>query len=81
MYIVILDNILAGKEIGHGREGYYFGENGEHRLYDISKAIGESLVQLGKSTSAEPTTFSQQEEQDFFRVSRMKALLFIMSAC
>ncbi|EGN98783.1 hypothetical protein SERLA73DRAFT_73380 [Serpula lacrymans var. lacrymans S7.3] len=27
----------TGSQVGHGPEGLYFGEIGEHRLYDISK--------------------------------------------
>jgi hypothetical protein len=68
LYMLIFDYALEGKEIGHGVEGYYFGENGEHSLYDIGKAIGEAMVKLGLSKSAEPTTFTPEEEQKYFNV-------------
>ncbi|KZT02619.1 uncharacterized protein LAESUDRAFT_744990 [Laetiporus sulphureus 93-53] len=48
LYLIILDHFMAGKLIGHGREGFYIGENGEHMLYDISKATGEAMMELGK---------------------------------
>jgi len=54
---------------GHGREGYYFGENGEHYLYDVGKTVGRVLVDLGKSNRAEPTTFKKEEIEKYFRVS------------
>jgi len=53
-------------QIGHGREGFYFGENGEHRLYDISKTISQVLYDLGKGKSPEPTTFTEEELRKYF---------------
>ncbi|GBE86901.1 NAD-P-binding protein [Sparassis crispa] len=62
LFIVLFDAIVASPEkVGHGREGYYFGEAGEHKWADISRAIGSALVELGVSTSAEPTTFTTEE--------------------
>ncbi|KAJ7255830.1 NAD(P)-binding protein [Mycena haematopus] len=62
LYTTLYDNIVADpSETGHGRNGFYFGASGEHSLYDIGKAIGEALVKLGKSGSAEPTAFTQAE--------------------
>ncbi|KIJ63834.1 hypothetical protein HYDPIDRAFT_40854 [Hydnomerulius pinastri MD-312] len=60
LYIVVYDAILEGKA-GHGREGLYFGENGEHVLRDISIKISEALNDLGESDSREPTSFDQSE--------------------
>jgi len=61
LYIVLFDYVRLNPSTDHGREGYYFGENGEHLLYDISKAIGRALVNLGVSESDEPTTFTKEE--------------------
>ncbi|KAH9947915.1 NAD-P-binding protein [Amylocystis lapponica] len=61
LYIILLDNILSGTPVGHGREGFYFGENGEHSLYDISRAIGAAMVELGKAKTDEVTSFSKAE--------------------
>ncbi|KAF9240417.1 hypothetical protein BU15DRAFT_45759 [Melanogaster broomeanus] len=60
LYIVLYDATLEGKA-GHGREGLYFGENGEHVLKDISVKIAEALNDLGVSDSREPTSFDQQD--------------------
>ncbi len=69
MYIVLFDAIRANPgKVGHGRDGFYFGENGEHRLYDVSKELGRVLVALGKSSSDEPTTFTQEDLDKYFKV-------------
>jgi hypothetical protein len=45
LYIVLYDAIREGKA-GHGCEGLYFGENGEHRMRDIAASIAEALHDL-----------------------------------
>lgn len=67
LFIVLYDAILNNPDkIGHGRDGFYFGENGEHLWYDISKAIGKALVKRGISESDEPTTFTKEELAKYF---------------
>ncbi|KNZ81922.1 hypothetical protein J132_10201, partial [Termitomyces sp. J132] len=66
LYIVLYDSIKNNPATGHGREGFYFGENGEHTLYQIGKAISEALVEIGRGNSPEPTTFSKEEVQKYF---------------
>ncbi|CAL1702836.1 unnamed protein product [Somion occarium] len=62
LYILLFDAVLTNPEnVGHGREGYFFVENGEFRWYDLSKAIGEALVEAGLAKSSEPTSFSDEE--------------------
>lgn len=61
--------------VGHGREGFYFGLNGEHNLYDVSKELGRALVVLGKASSDEPTTFTKEEIDKYFDVSLLRFLL------
>ena len=62
LYIVLFDAITANPEgVGHGFEGFYFGENGEHTWYDISKAISKALVELGVGGTDEPTSFTDEE--------------------
>ncbi|KAF9012835.1 NAD(P)-binding protein [Hymenopellis radicata] len=42
LYVVLLDHVLglaSHNEFQHGRSGYYFAENGEHELLDVSKAL------------------------------------------
>ncbi|EGN98930.1 hypothetical protein SERLA73DRAFT_181658 [Serpula lacrymans var. lacrymans S7.3] len=60
LYIVLYDAILANKA-GHGREGLYFGENGEHLMFDVNKAVAEVLHELGKSRSPEPIVLTEEE--------------------
>jgi len=61
LYVILYDNILKNPTTKHGREGFYFGESGEHRLYDIYKKSAEALAALGKGKSPEPTKFSEEE--------------------
>ncbi|KAK7690529.1 hypothetical protein QCA50_005627 [Cerrena zonata] len=62
LYIALYDAIAANPDkVGHGIEGYYYGENGEHTWYSISRAIGEALVGLGVSKDPEPTSFTDDE--------------------
>lgn len=68
LYIVLFDAAITDPRTGHGREGYYFGENGEHTLYEVGEQIGNVLVELGKSTNAEPTTFTPEEIDKYFAV-------------
>ncbi|KAI0789837.1 hypothetical protein C8Q75DRAFT_762665 [Abortiporus biennis] len=67
LYIVLLNAILEPPDsAGHGREGYYFGENGEHTWYEICKEIAKTLHELGRGKSDEPTTFSTEELVKYF---------------
>ncbi|KAI0729688.1 hypothetical protein C8Q72DRAFT_827313 [Fomitopsis betulina] len=62
LYIVIFDAVTANPDgVGHGWEGFYFGENGEHTWYDISKEIARTFVELGLGGTDEPTTFTDDE--------------------
>ncbi|KAJ7452847.1 NAD(P)-binding protein, partial [Mycena latifolia] len=69
LYVKLYDAIVADEATGHGRNGYYFAANEEHSLYDLTQAIGAALVALGKSTSPEPTTFTQAELDKYFQGS------------
>ncbi|KAH9933410.1 uncharacterized protein B0H18DRAFT_644511 [Fomitopsis serialis] len=62
MYIVLFDAITSNPQsAGHGWEGYYFGENGHIFWYEIGKAIGQALVDLGLADNTEPTPFTEEE--------------------
>jgi len=67
LYIVVFKSAVTHPDSGHGREGYYFAENGEHSLYEVGKRIAETLVKLGKGKSAEPTTYSDDEVAKYFK--------------
>jgi len=70
LYIDIYNAIKANPDkVGHGRKGYYFGLNGEHTLYDVGKELGRAMVAVGKSSSEEPTTFTNEEMNKYFQAS------------
>lgn len=62
-YIILFDAILAANPApGHGREGYYFGENGHYLVYDLCKSVAVALAAHGVGTD-EPTTFTEEEHK------------------
>ncbi|PPQ67531.1 hypothetical protein CVT25_006072 [Psilocybe cyanescens] len=65
LYIVLFNSIRVDASTGHGREGIYFGENGEHRMYQVAKAIAEALVTLGRSDNPEPSSFTKEETDKY----------------
>ena len=67
-YMVLYDTIVKNgpNNVDHGVRGYYYGENGEHSWYDISKEIGRVMVELGLSKSDEPTSFTTDELVKYF---------------
>jgi len=72
LYILLLARVLQEPDkVPHGREGFYFAENGEHTFYEVSKAIGEGLVAIGKSPDAEPSSFSKEEIDKYFSGNTM----------
>lgn len=60
LYELVYQHALAG-DIGHGRQGYYFGESGEHSLFGLGQAIGNALVAAKIADAAQPTTFTQED--------------------
>jgi nucleoside-diphosphate-sugar epimerase len=61
LYITLYDAIKAGHpSAGHGREGYYFGENGEYQGYEVAKLVAQGLAKHGVGTD-EPTPFTEEE--------------------
>ena len=74
-YIVIYDAIVARgpDNVDHGIRGYYYGENGESSFYDISKAVGDAMYELGLIKEAEPTPFSDEEIAKYGVVVRIHA--------
>ncbi|KAF7791748.1 hypothetical protein EIP86_002772 [Pleurotus ostreatoroseus] len=62
LYMTIFDAATRRPaETPHGREGFFFVENGEHTWYSISKEISRILVQKGIGYSGEPTAFTVDE--------------------
>jgi len=67
LYEILFNHIRQNPDTtAHGREGYYFGINGEYNLYQIGKGIAEHLVALGKSSEREPSTFTDEEIKKYF---------------
>ncbi|KAJ7598826.1 hypothetical protein C8J56DRAFT_915114 [Mycena floridula] len=66
--IILLYNSAAERPAtGHGREGYYFAENGGTRLYDWGQVAQQVLIKTGrtKTDSKVPTTLSQEESSRY----------------
>ncbi|KAF8896249.1 hypothetical protein BD779DRAFT_1494828 [Infundibulicybe gibba] len=62
----IWPNVHIDDALAHGREGFYFAENGEHTMYDIAKTIAQVLCDMGRGESPEPTTFTEKEIKRYF---------------
>ncbi|KAI0789841.1 NAD(P)-binding protein [Abortiporus biennis] len=66
-YMLIFDAIRSNPDaVGHGRNGYYFLENGEYSAHDLTKAIAKTLYEIGKVKSSEPTAFTPEELVNYF---------------
>jgi nucleoside-diphosphate-sugar epimerase len=50
----------------HGKEGYYFVENGEHTLHCVSAKIGEILHKKGLVDSSTPKPLTDDEVKEYF---------------
>jgi hypothetical protein len=61
LYLVVYDSVVSNPATGHGREGYYFAENGEYSQYEAAKAISEAMLECGKGKTLEPTAFTAEE--------------------
>ncbi|KAG5652022.1 hypothetical protein H0H81_006575 [Sphagnurus paluster] len=72
LYLALYDSILTNTETGHGREGIYFGENGEHTLLEVCEEISKVLFDMGRGQKPEPTLFSQEERVNYFCVRALK---------
>ncbi|EGO24379.1 hypothetical protein SERLADRAFT_467561 [Serpula lacrymans var. lacrymans S7.9] len=62
----------TGSQVGHGPEGLYFGEIGEHRLYDISKTVSQEK-------SPKPTMFTEEKLHKYFE--HLRAYMVSNSRC
>ncbi|KAG0697656.1 hypothetical protein DFH29DRAFT_944933 [Suillus ampliporus] len=71
LYTSVFNAAVKGPdETGHGHEGYYFGENGEHRVGEISEILAKLLYEMKLGESPEPTVFTDEELQRYFRGPR-----------
>lgn len=70
LYLLLFNTALTNPTgTAHGREGFYFAENGEHTLYQIGKAICEAMITVGECSEPEPSAFADEEIQRYFYVS------------
>ncbi|KAI9509792.1 hypothetical protein F5148DRAFT_1184421 [Russula earlei] len=65
-YKILFDATLSDPSTPHGREGYYFAENGEYKLHDLAKTYSRVLYDLGKGRGPDPTPFTTEEAQKYF---------------
>ncbi|KAJ7581591.1 hypothetical protein C8J56DRAFT_895195 [Mycena floridula] len=64
LVVLIYDSAtMRPSETSHGREGFYFAENGSSSLYDINQVVQNVLIKTGraKTTSQVPTTLSKED--------------------
>lgn len=79
---MLFDAVLADpSKLGHGRDGYYFVAADECKAYDIIKAIGDALVDLGRSDDAEPTELTPEERVQLFGSEFLVSILFANCRC
>ncbi|RPD68447.1 NAD(P)-binding protein [Lentinus tigrinus ALCF2SS1-7] len=82
LFYLLFDKALTDPaKLGHGREGYYFAENGEHSLYALCKAVGTALVEAGRAENAEPTELTAEERATIFGGDVMAFLNFTNARC
>jgi nucleoside-diphosphate-sugar epimerase len=65
LYYKLFDAVISGKNTGHGREGYYFAENGEYTLHEVCIAVGISLYKFGKVDSDGPVDLTLDEREKY----------------
>ncbi|KAF8348842.1 NAD(P)-binding protein [Amanita rubescens] len=66
LYTTLYDAITSNPAAAHGREGIYIGENGQHTLYDVAKAVQEAMIKMGLSKETEPNSFTREEVEKYF---------------
>ncbi|KAF8687635.1 hypothetical protein AX14_003644 [Amanita brunnescens Koide BX004] len=66
LYAILYDTIASNPAAAHGREGIYIGENGQHTLYDVAKAMQEAMIELSLSEESEPSSFTKEEVRKYF---------------
>jgi len=64
-YYILFDAIVSGKQPDHGRNGFYFLENGEYVQKDVVEAVAKQLHKLGKIKSDKPSNLSPEELEKF----------------
>ncbi|KIY44023.1 hypothetical protein FISHEDRAFT_52388, partial [Fistulina hepatica ATCC 64428] len=68
LYMLVFDGARA-ESIGHGREGYYFGANGEFSWLQLAQAVGKAVVAAGRAEDPEPVSFTEEEILKYFKAN------------
>lgn len=69
LYRVVFDSALKDLNTPHGRQGYYFAENGEYSQVELAREIGRVMHELGMAKSQAPTKLSDEENMKYLGVS------------
>lgn len=74
LYTAVFDAATKGPDAtGHGREGYYYGENGEYSLGELSHAVAKLLYEMGLGKSPQATPFTDDEADQYFGVGLFRS--------
>ncbi|KAI0668324.1 NAD-P-binding protein [Trametes maxima] len=77
VYIRLLDALLSSPDkVSHGREGYFFVENGEHGAEDIANSFAEPLFTLGRISVREPVQYTKEELVKYFGSEYIGRIMF-----
>lgn len=68
LFVLVYAGALS-RNIGHGASGYYFGTPGEYTRAAAASIVGSTLVEKGYAKVAEPTTFTPEEIQKYYKGS------------
>ena len=73
--------VFNPERASHGREGYFFVAGSERSGYEVVKAVGEALVELGVITEWEPDVFTAAERLKYFGSEYIATLFFSNARC
>jgi len=65
LFVILYDAIRAdpdGTRVGHGKNGYYHGENGEWSWMQLAEAMGQALHTLDPSKPADVRSYTPEEQ-------------------
>ncbi|KAI0661779.1 NAD-P-binding protein [Cubamyces menziesii] len=80
LYIRLLDAILEDPEkVSHGREGYFFADNGELSMREVLPSIADSLFALGRVSTRELVPYAPGEAGQYLVNEVLAGFLFTHS--
>ncbi|KAI0668323.1 NAD-P-binding protein [Trametes maxima] len=82
MYIRLLDTLLNNPDkVSHGREGYFFAENGENSAGELLQVIANTLFALGRINTPELVPCTHEDMEKYFEDLVIGRLLYTNSRC